>query len=129
MTPISSTKQTPFTCLGIRKIFVWHEIWQIFQFTSHNLRKTLSKKIWSHSLSASLLGRRLPEYLIYIRQSKGEDGRLILYLGMLHGSQYSGYSEYTIMAPKFTFMLNSQVQVLLKLYIHGIGMWWLTNDY
>ena len=80
MTPISSTKQTPFTCLGIRKIFVWHEICQIFQFTSHNLRKTLPKKVLSHSLSASLLSRRLPEYLVFIRQSKGEDGRLILYL-------------------------------------------------
>ena len=84
MTPISSTKQTPFTCLGIRKIFVCHEIWQ----------------------SASLLGRRLLEYLIFIRQSKGEDGRLILYLWMLHDSQYSGYSEYTIMAPKFTFRVE-----------------------
>lgn len=54
MTPISSTKQTPFTCLGIRKIFVCHEIWQ----------------------SASLLGRRLPEYLIFIRQSKGWGWRI-----------------------------------------------------
>ena len=48
---------------------------------------------------------------------------------MLHDSQYSGYSEYTIMAPKFTFVLNSQVQVLLKLYIHGIGVCMVINKW
>ena len=48
------------------------------------------------------------------------------FLGMWHDDQYLGYSEY-IIAPKFTFKLNLQVQILLNLYIHAIDIGWLTN--
>ena len=33
----------------------------------------------------------------------------------------------TIMALKFTFNLNLQIQVLLNLCIHVTDIWWLTN--
>ena len=33
----------------------------------------------------------------------------------------------TIMAAKFKFKLNPQVQLLFNLYIHVIDIWWLTN--
>lgn len=32
-----------------------------------------------------------------------------------------------VMAPKFTFKLNPQVQLPLNLYIHVIDIWWLKN--
>ena len=33
----------------------------------------------------------------------------------------------TIMASKFKFKLNPQVQLLFNLYIHVIDIWWATN--
>lgn len=84
---ISSTKQTPFTCLGIRKIFVWHEIWQIFQVSSHNLRKTLPKKNLISLFECESSGQKATRIFHFYPAIKGWGWKINLYLWMLHDSQ------------------------------------------
>jgi len=93
----TSPSSLPSSCLGVGQIFVRREIWQICQFTRHDLKGNVNQEnlisIFSRSLSV-----RSP------------------YLGMLHDNHYSCQNT-TVMVPKFTFQLHLQVQVLFNFYI------------
>ena len=68
------TLKTPSSCLGARQIFVRREIWQICQFTRHDLKENINQEnfisIFSRSSSAKIK-------FIFARQSNDKHGRFV----------------------------------------------------
>ena len=87
------TSKTLSSCLGAGQIFFRREIWQIRQFTRHDLEEKVNQEnfisIFSQSHFQSEAHRN---YFLGARQStvKMADS----YLGMLHNDPYSEYNYY-----------------------------------
>ena len=80
-------------CLGAGQIFVRREIWQICQFTRHDLKNNLNQENLTSIFGRSISIRSPPKlFLSYaaIKRWKIEDS----YLGMLHNDPYSEYNYY-----------------------------------
>ena len=63
------TSKTLLTCLGADHFFVRHEIWQICQFTCHDLKENVNKKNWSLFLD-ELFQPEARENYLYLRSNK-----------------------------------------------------------
>ena len=106
------TSKTPSTCLGAGPIFVRREIWQICQFTRHDLKENVNQENVISIFSRS--SPKLAKIISYkfARQLNGEVGRFV--------PRYAAWiltQNTTNTALKLTFQLHLQGQVLFNLYI------------
>ena len=87
------TSKTPSSCLGAGQIFVRREIWQICQFTRHDLKENVNQENLISIFSRSISVRSPPKLNLYLRGNQTinmEDS----YLGMLHDDPFAQYNYY-----------------------------------
>ena len=70
------TSKTTSSLLRTGQIFVRCEIWQICQFTRHDLKENV-KKIWSLNLVGEFQSEACQNYFIFVLQSNGEGGKFV----------------------------------------------------
>ena len=106
------TSKKPSSCLRAGQIFVRHEIWQICQFTRHDLKEHVNQENFISIFSQSISIRSAPKLFLWcaaIKRWRWQIRTSICYIMILTQNK-------TITVPKSTFQLHLQGQVLFNLY-------------
>ena len=106
------TSKTPSSCLGAGQIFVRREIWQICQFTCHDLKEHVNQENFISTFSQSISIRSPPKLFLRcaaIKRWRWQIRASVCCITILTQNT-------TITVPKFTFQLHLQGQVMFNLY-------------
>ena len=109
---VYQTSKKPSSCLRAGQIFVRHEIWQICQFTGHDLKEHVNQENFISIFSQSISIRSPPKLFLRcaaIKRWRWQIRTSVCYIMILTQNK-------TITVPKSMFQLHLQGQVLFNLY-------------